>query len=201
MKKRTFYIIFFTGLVVTFYFIITALVPEFKKKGLPVIGTVQPFSFTNQLGNRVTEADVKGKVYVASYFFTTCKGICPEMNGNLKKVYDQFKNEKDFLILSHTSDPAVDSVPKMKEYAETIGADPSKWIFLTGRKDSLYNMARFSYAIDDPANNLKGIDDVFLHTQFWALVNKNGEIRKIYDGLKLSEVKNLIADIKKTLKE
>jgi len=201
MSKRTFYIIFFTGLVIAFYFIITSLVPEFKKKGLPVIGKLTPFAFTNQLGQQVTENDVKGKVFVASYFFTTCKGICPEMNGNLKKVYERFKDERDFLILSHTSDPAVDSVPRMKQYAEAFGADPAKWIFLTGRKDSLYNMARFTYAIDDPANNLKSVDDIFLHTQFWALVNKKGEIRKIYDGLKMSEVNSLIKDIKKALKE
>jgi protein SCO1/2 len=201
MNKRTFYIIFFTALVVAFYFIITSLVPEFKRKGLTVIGKLTPFSFTNQLGTQVTENDVKGKVFVASYFFTTCKGICPEMNGNLKKVYEKFKGEKDFLILSHTSDPAVDSVPRMRQYAEALGADPNKWLFLTGRKDSLYNMARFTYAIDDPANNLKSADDIFLHTQFWALVNKRGEIKKIYDGLKMSEVNALIRDIKKALKE
>ena len=201
MNKRTFYIIFFTALVVAFYFIITSLVPEFKRKGLTVIGRLTPFMFTNQLGKQVTENDVKGKVFVASYFFTTCKGICPEMNGNLKKVYEKFKDEKDFLILSHTSDPAVDSVPRLKQYAELFDADPNKWIFLTGRKDSLYNMARFTYAIDDPANNLKSVDDIFLHTQFWALVNKRGEIRKIYDGLKMSEVNSIIRDIKKALKE
>lgn len=201
MSKRLFYIIFFTVLVVGFYFIITSLVPEFKRKGLPVIGKLTHFSFTNQLGKQVTDSDVKGKVYVASYFFTTCKGICPEMNGNLKKVYEKFKDENNFLILSHTSDPAVDSVPRLRQYAEALGADPNKWIFLTGRKDSLYNMARFTYAVDDPANNLKDINDIFLHTQFWALVNKRGEIRKIYDGLKMSEVNALIRDIKKALKE
>jgi protein SCO1 len=201
MNKRTFYIIFFTALVAAFYFIITSLVPEFKRKGLTVIGKLTPFAFTNQLGKQVTENDVKGKVFVASYFFTTCKGICPEMNGNLKKVYEKFKGEKDFLILSHTSDPAVDSVPRMRQYAEALGTDPNKWLFLTGRKDSLYNMARFTYAIDDPANNLKSADDIFLHTQFWALVNKRGEIKKIYDGLKMSEVNALMRDIKKALKE
>lgn len=201
MNKRIFYIVFFTGLVLAFYFIITSLVPEFKSKGLPVISKVKPFFFTDQLGRRVTEKDVEGKVFVASYFFTTCKGICPEMNANLKKVYEKFKNEKDFLILSHTSDPAIDSVPRMKQYAEALGADPNKWIFLTGKKDSLYQMARFVYAIDDPANNLKDINDVFLHTQFWALVNKKGEIRKIYDGLKMSEVNALMRDIKKDLKQ
>jgi protein SCO1/2 len=201
INKQTFYIIFFSGLAVTFYFIITSLVPEFKRSKLPPISRAKPFFFTNQGGKQVTEKDVAGKVFVASYFFTTCRGICPEMNGNLKKVYERFKSEKDFLILSHTSDPEVDSVPRIKRYADSIGADPNKWIFLTGRKDSLYNMARFAYAVDDPANNLKSLDDDFLHTQFWALVNKRGEIRKIYDGLKMDEVNALIRDIEKALKD
>jgi protein SCO1/2 len=97
--------------------------------------------------------------------------------------------------------PEVDSVPVLKKYSDSLGVNTSRWIFLTGRKDSLYKMARISYTIDDPANNLKNIDDDFLHTQFWALVNKKGDVRKVYDGLKESEVQNLIRDIKHLLKE
>jgi protein SCO1 len=199
MNKRVFYIVFFAVVVLLFYFFMTKLAPGFTQSNLPPISRVQPFSFTNQNGKRVTEKDLEGKVVVATYFFTTCKGICPEMNGNLKKVYEQFKNEKDFLLLSHTSDPGTDSMPRMKRYADSIGANPNNWIFLTGRKDSLYSAARLSYAIDDPANNLKSIDDQFLHTQYWALVNKKGEVRKIYDGLKNNEVSDLVDDIKKLL--
>jgi protein SCO1/2 len=201
MNKKIFYILFFSVLVVAFYFIITTLVPEFKRSKLPPVSRIKPFFFTNQDGRQVTEKEVAGKVFVASYFFTTCRGICPEMNGNLKRVYERFKNEKNFLLLSHTCDPKIDSVSKIKRYSDSIGADPARWVFLTGRKDSLYNMARFAYAIDDPANNLKSIDDDFLHTQFWALVNKRGEIRKIYDGLKMDEVNALIRDIEKALKD
>ena len=199
MNKRVFYIGFFAAVVLLFYFFMTKLAPGFTQSNLPPISKVQPFIFTNQNGKPVTEKDLQDKVVVSTYFFTTCRGICPEMNGNLKKVYDQFKNEKDFLLLSHTSDPGTDSVPRMKRYADSIGANPNNWIFLTGRKDSLYSAARLSYAIDDPANNLKSIDDQFLHTQYWALVNKKGEVRKIYDGLKNNEINDLVDDIKKLL--
>src|SRR5204862_2397759 len=161
---------------------------------------VRPFSFTNQDGKTITEQDVKGKVYVAAYFFTTCKGICPKMNNNMKQVYERFKNENDFLILSHTCDPEQDSAAQLKKYSDSLGVNTSRWMFLTGRKDSLYTMARISYTIDDPANNLKSIDDDFLHTQFWALVNKKGEVKKVYDGLKESEINSLIKEIEKTLK-
>jgi protein SCO1/2 len=200
-KKAWIYTGFFAVLVVGFYFILTLLMPGYGRVRSNPISYLRPFSFTNQDGRPVTQDDVKGKVFVAEYFFTTCKGICPRMNNNMKKVYEAMKNESDFLILSHTCDPETDSVSVLKKYADSMSVDTGKWIFLTGRKDSLYNMARIVYTIDDPANNLKSMDDDFLHTQFWALVDKNGDVKKIYDGLKQSEVNNLIYDAKKLLNE
>ena len=200
-KKRLFYIGFFAALVIGFYLVLTALVPELAKKKINPVSYIRPFTFTDQDGKTVTEKNVAGKVFAAQYFFTTCKGICPKMNNNMKTVYEALKNENDFLILSHTCQPEIDSVAVLKKYADSLGVNTKRWMFLTGRKDSLYTMARISYTIDDPANNLKSIDDDFLHTQFWALTDKNGDVRKIYDGLKESEVKLLISDAKKLLKE
>jgi protein SCO1/2 len=199
-KKNWIYIGFFTALVIVFYFVLTALVPEFGKRVTP-ISYVRPFAFTDQDGKAFTEKDVAGKVFVAEYFFTTCRSICPIMNNNMRSVYDVFKNEKDFMILSHSSTPDIDSVPVLKRYADSMGVSSSHWVFLTGSKDSLYNMARVSYVIDDPNNHVVNIKDDFIHTQFWALVDKNGDVRKIYDGLKESEVTALITDIKKLLKD
>ena len=195
-KKGILYIAFFAVLITVFYLVVNKWI-----KRNDTISDVQPFAFVNQDGQQVTNKDVEGKVYVAEFFFTTCKGICPTMNNHLKEVYNEFKNEKDFLILSHTCMPEVDSVQQLKKYSDSLGVDTKKWIFLTGRKDSLYNMARTSYTIDDPVNNLKNIDDDFLHTQFWALVNKEGKVKKVYDGLKESEVKAIIKQIRKQLKK
>jgi len=193
-KKATFYSVFFVALIAIFYLTVR---PWIRRKD--TMSVVQPFAFINQDGKIVTDKDVEGKVYVAEYFFTTCRGVCPRLNTNMKKVYDRFRNEKDFLILSHTSDPERDSAQQLKKYADSLGVNTSKWIFLTGRKDSLYTMARISYTIDDPANNLRSIDDDFLHTQYWALVNRQGEVKKIYDGLKDSEIRAMIKEIEKTL--
>jgi protein SCO1/2 len=199
-KKRLFYIIFFIALALGFYFILTLVEPAIGKKRIPPVSYVRPFSFVNQDGEAFTNKNVEGKVFVAEYFFTTCPGICPDMNNNMRSVYEKFGNEPDFLILAHTSDPENDSPGALKAYADSMKVNTKRWVFLTGRKDSLYNMARVSYTIDDPANNLKSIDDDFLHTQFWALVDREGNVRKIYDGLKQSEVKELIRDIQKLLK-
>jgi len=80
-----------------------------------------------------------------------------------------------------------------------MGVDTNKWIFLTGRKDSLYKAARYSFKIDDPANFVANNDVDFLHTQFVALVNRKGEVVKIYDGIKPSELKSMNDDIKNLL--
>jgi len=201
-KKSVFYTIFFVVLAVGFYFVLTKVIPGYGKKRSPTISYVRSFAFTNQDGQKVTNEDVKGKVYVAEYFYTTCVGICPRMNNNMKKVYEAFKGNKDFMILSHTSDPDNDSPEVLKKYADSLGVDTKQWVFLTGRKDSLYDMARVSYTIDDPKNNLKSLDDQFLHTQLWALVDKNGNVRKMtYDGILSKEVNELIEDARELLKE
>jgi len=122
-------------------------------------------------------------------------------NNNLKPVYEAFKDEPGFLLLSHTSDPERDSAAQLKHYADSMEVNTAKWIFLTGRKDSLYKAARLSYKLDDPNNNVTTIEDDFMHTQFIALVNKKGEVVKIYDGLKNGEVKEMYADIRKLLNE
>lgn len=198
-KKGWLYTAFFIALALIFYAALVYTIPGFTKRGVAPISFVRPFQFTNQDGQLVTQEIVKGKVFVAAYFFTTCKGICPRMNNNLKTVYDALKAEPDFLLLSHTCDPETDSVAQLKKYVDSLGVDTRKWIFLTGRKDSLYNMARLSYTIDDPANNVQSIEDDFLHTQFWALIDRNGDVRKIYDGLDDREVKKLIEDARKLL--
>jgi protein SCO1/2 len=202
MKKKTvFYIAFFVLLVAVFLVALSAIIPGFTKSNLPPVSTVKPFAFMNQDGQTVTNKDLDGKVVAVNYFFTTCKSVCPRMNNDLKVVYEQFKNEPGFLILSHTCDPERDSVRQLKHYADSLQVDEHKWVFVTGRKDSLYRMARYSYSIDDPANNVQNIDDDFLHTQLIALVNKNGEVVKVYDGLKPSEMKEMTGEIKKLLRE
>jgi protein SCO1/2 len=186
---------------VGFYLVVSYFIPGFTKAKVNPVGELRPFAFTNQDGQTITEKNMEGKVTAVEYFFTSCKGICPRMNNNLRKVYNAYKNEKDFQILSHTCDPQTDSAARLKRYADSMQVDTQKWMFLTGRKDSLYSMARHTYKIDDPHNNLNSIEDDFLHTQFIALVNKKGEVLKIYDGLKKKEMDRMEYEIGKLLKQ
>jgi protein SCO1/2 len=200
-RKVIFYIAFFAVLVIGFYVALTQVIPGYGEVKLPVVNRVQPFKFTNQDGQQTTERNVEGKVYVAEYFFTTCPSICPMLNTNMKKIYEAYKDEPGFMILSHTVDPDNDNVARLKWYADSMQVNTKQWVFLTGRKDSLYKTARNSYLLDDPQNNLQNINDQFLHTQFFALVDRTGRVRKIYDGLKKAEIEELKKDIKRLLKE
>jgi protein SCO1/2 len=205
MKKKLFIFgSFFVVLMTVFYFLLFSGTDYYKVK-LPVLNYVQDFSFTDQDNVQITEHNIEGKVYVANYFFTTCKGICPKMNANLADIYQKFKNNSDFAILSHTSMPETDSALLLKAYeTKMIGKDPdyaAKWYFVTGSKDSLYKMASQSYLLDNANNNSINIKDHFIHTQFLALIDKERNVRGIYDGLKQDELDRLVADIQKLLTE
>lgn len=200
-KKYIGYLLFFVVLVAAFYYFLFRGTDNWKVK-LAQLGYVKPFMFKNQDGVPVTEKDLLGKVTVVEYFFTTCKGICPRMHAGMKTVYEAYKDEPDFMILAHTCDPEIDSVARLKVYADSMQIDTKKWVLVTGRKDSLYQMARNSYLLDDPKNNVEKIEDQFIHTQFFALVDKSGKVRgQVYDGLKSEELEKLKKDIGLLLKE
>ncbi len=205
MKKNLIIIGVLAIFVIAGFWLLLSTTKGFFDVKLPVMSYVQPFSFTDQNGKTVTEHNFDGKVYVAEYFFTTCKGICPKMNANMQTVYENYKEDKSFAILSHTSMPETDSVPLMKKYEEKmIGKNPAfaaHWYFVTGSKDSLYKMARQSYLLDNDQNNYTNIEDEFIHTQFFALVDKEKRVRGIYDGLVLDEITRLNKDIKELLAE
>lgn len=225
-NKLWLYLVFFVVLVSSFLFFVLKDY-DFSRSKLGVINSAVPeFRFTDQDGKIITQNETDDKVYVAEYFFTTCRGICPKMNANMRRVYNEYKNENNFLILSHTCMPEVDSVPVLKAYEQKMlggklirnedgsykikdpvdnPAPPAKntnWHFVTGDKVVLYKMARQGYMIDNgKPDSLQKIQDQFIHTQFFALVDKNRRVRGIYDGLKEDEIQKLLVDIKELLNE
>jgi len=174
-----------------------------KHNPLPVLGEpghiVGSFTFTDQDGREITDRDVREKVRVAEYFFTSCKSICPVMNDNLKQVQAAFKDRNDVIILSHTVDPLTDSLPRLKQYAEQMDAMAGKWEFLTGSKLSLYKMAEQSYLLSADSITDATEANAFIHTQYVSLVDKQNRIRGFYDATDKKQIEKLIADIKSIL--
>ena len=219
MSRFIFLVIFIVaGVSVTYFFI------RPKEKPLPIINPVDlepdmvdqdllrvgfghkigAFSFFNQYGKTITEDEVKGKVYVAEYFFTTCKSICPIMNKEMQRVFESYNDNPAFKILSFSVDPDVDTVEQMNRYAKKHGVyDDKTWHFLTGDKTELYQLARKSFFVLKPAEaqNLGDAGSDFIHTNNFVLVDTKGRIRGYYDGTSSKEVNQLIHDIKHLLEE
>lgn len=163
--------------------------------------TIQSFSFINQYGEKVTNKDLVGKVYVVEYFFTTCSTICPKMNQQMEWLQNRFRGVDDFKILSFTVQPEIDSVPLLKEYADEHHAQKGQWHFLTGDKKALYNLARKSFFVLKPAEaeNLGDANSDFIHTNNFVLIDKEQRIRGYYDGTSAKEVDKLARDIRKLI--
>ena len=175
--------------------------PEILRQGYGhKIGT---FAFLNQNGDTITEKFVKGKVYVAEYFFTTCGSICPIMNKQMKRVNNVYFDNPEVAILSFTVDPDIDTVAQMKLYADGHDIKGDHWQFLTGDKKELYQLARQSYFVLKPAEaeNLGDAGSDFIHTNNFVLVDRESRIRGYYDGTNPDEVGTLLKDIQKLLEE
>lgn len=206
-KTGIFLLSFFMILCVAFLGYFYKVTHEQKTLVLPVVGNEQnhhiaPFSFLNQDGKVITNEDVKGKICVVEFFFATCKGMCPKMNENMVTVSKAFKGNKNVVILSHTVDPTKDTVKALKEYSLRFDADPAQWMFLTGDKKKLYDMARYSYLIsaEDDTTGVS-IDKDFIHDKHYTLVDGYGRVRGFYDGLNPGDVNKMIGDINALLKE
>lgn len=199
-----FFILLSAGFM-AYYYQVTRSAPE----QLGVLGQpghhVDTFSFYNQDGKLVTQKDLAGKVYVAEYFFATCKGICPKMNDNMAKVYQAYRGNPDFLILSHTVDPKNDTVQALKAYSRRFDADAKQWMFLTGDKQRLYDLAVNSYllpTVDSSKPTAANIKEAFIHSNRFLLVDRNGYLRgRFYDGLVQTDIDSLISDIQVLLEE
>lgn len=182
-----------------------------EEKRLPIFGekevvgsdtvfhTIGNFKFVNQDSAIVTNETLKDKIYVADFFFTSCRTICPIMKTQMLRVYESTVNDPDVLLVSHTIDPEYDTVALLHDFAERLGVKSDKWHFLTGNKDSIYYIAQTSYfatAMED-----KSEPEGFIHSGAFLLIDKKGRIRGKYDGTKEEDVNRLLTDIEKLRKE
>lgn len=159
---------------------------------------IADFAFINQMGDTISNADVAGKIYVADFFFTSCPTICPIMKKEMLRVYEKYKSNPNFKILSHSIDPTFDTQAVLKDYAEKLGvADASTWNFLTGDQEKIFEIGQTSYLTTAMADQLE--PGGFLHSGAFLLIDGEGRIRGVYDGTKSDQVDRLISDIPKLL--
>lgn len=184
-------------LLFCFYFLVSC---NSNDKNLPVLSykidgygnksyyTINYKKFTNQLDE---DFKVSDKVFIANFFFTRCPSICPPMRLQLIDIAETFKNENDFIIISHTIDPENDTALILKDYQEATGIKSSKWQFLRSTVENTKLQAELYMTNFKP--NQDGTD--FYHSSYVALVDREQQIRGFYNILAATDVERLKKDI------
>ena len=190
----------------TMVVLLSACSPKSESERLPIFGeremngkdtiyhTIARFQFVDQDSALISNATFKDKIYVADFFFTSCRTICPIMKTQMLRVYEATQEMPDVLLLSHSIDPEYDTVALLHDFANRLGVESKRWHFVTGVKDSIFKIAQTSYfatALED-----KTEPDGRIHSGAFLLIDKLGRIRGKYDGTKEEDVNRLIADIK-----
>lgn len=160
-----------------------------------VYHTIADFAFLNQDSMLVTQETFKDKIYIADFFFTSCRTICPKMKTQMLRVYDSIQTMPDVLILSHTIDPEHDDVARLHDFADRLGVKSDKWHFVTGDQDKIYDIAQTSYFATAMVDKTE--PDGFIHSGAFLLIDKQRRIRGKYDGTLEEDVNRLIKDIRR----
>ena len=166
---------------------------ERSRSELPVLGTVGDFTLTDQYGQPFSDADMRGKLSVVEFFFTSCRGPCPIMNGYYAELYRAYDGADEIQFVSITVDPAVDTVAKLAEYAAGFGVDDRRWVFLTGPIDSIAHISESYFML--PADDLPGA-----HSTRFILVDQDNNIRAFYSGIEEASV-NVLREHLRTLRK
>jgi len=161
--------------------------------------TISPFSYLNQDSLAVTDKDFEGKIYVADFFFTSCNTICPIMHRNMLDVYKKFKDNPKVKFLSHSIDIKYDLPSRLKIYATKLGVEGNQWEFVHGSRDSIFNIAAKNYLVSafEDSSDPQGL----VHQGWFILVDTKKQLRGAYDGTKADQVKQLMEDMDKLLRE
>ncbi len=163
-----------------------------------VYHTIPDFSFISQEGTTITQKELASHIYVSDFFFTNCPSICPLVKKQMLRIYDKYENQPLVKLVSHTIDPVRDTQEKLKKYADALGVDSDKWLFLTGDKEALYDIADqyFVPAMEDPE-----APGGFDHSGKIMLVDKNRHIRSFGEGTEPDDITQLLKDIDRLIAE
>lgn len=164
-----------------------------KSRSDTIWHSVKNLKFTNQLGNRVSLDDLKGKVLVIDFFFTRCPSICPGMALSMKKLQQSFiKNDKIVQFISISVDPGHDSVTQLRKFAERFNVNHDSWWLVQGDKKEVYDFAfnELKASVADP-----GVDTAFIHTENFFLLDSNRVVRGWYNGFDSAKQTKLVRDI------
>ena len=156
-------------------------------KPIPVLGQVSSFALYDAQGSPFGLKDLRGKIWIADFFFTACSDICPMMSKHMAALNRSFNLVKDIDLVSFSVNPEYDSPKVLSDYAQKYNADTKKWHFLTGSREALTQIAAQSFKLGD-------MKEPIFHSSYFCLVDRQGRIRGYYDGMKKEGINQLFKD-------
>lgn len=190
MKAKKFLGIFFVALVlVVFSGIGNLIFRKSSQPSLPVYAEVAPFRLIDAQGQVFDSAGLDNKVWVTTFFFTTCSGICPIMTKNLKSLRDIISpSYPDVEFVSISVNPEQDTPQALSIYARKYGADTNRWHFLTGMREDIARIAVHGFKVGS-------VQEPIFHSSYFVLVDRNARIRGYYEGTRPEEMERLSRDL------
>ncbi len=161
---------------------------------LPVLGNITGFELTERSNNSFTRDDMLGKINVVNFFFTSCQGPCPVMAGNMSVLYKAFEADDRVQLVSISVDPATDSLPLLREYAQRQGVTDNRWLFVRGEQADIIQISEKQFMLAADALPM-------MHSIKFVLVDELGQIRGYYTGTDSGSVDSLRADIKELVNQ
>jgi len=180
------------GIITTFLLGLVAMLiiglADRSRSSLPILGALPKFEFLKQDGAPFGLDDLKGKISVVDFIFTTCPGICPVMSSNMAELYHEFRDAPNVQFVSITVDPGNDSLEILRDYARKFGVTDGRWVFLWHPLDDVVNLCEKGFMLT--ASDLpQG------HSSRFVLVDQNAGIRGYYDGTDDASMKKLSNDV------
>lgn len=160
------------------------------KPALPVYGEAPAFRLTAQDGREFHRSALDGNVWVADFIFTSCRGPCPLMSNRMRRVQSAVAGFPDVRLVSFTIDPETDTPPVLAEYAKRYRADPSRWFFLTGERETLDSLGRDHF-------KLQSMDGTLNHSTRFILLDRRSRIRGYYASEEEGAIDRLLVDLRR----
>lgn len=159
------------------------------------------FQLTDRSGKPVNREELRGKFVIANFVFTSCSLPCLEVNRQMAEIQRQLGDRSDVQLVSFSVDPRTDTPPVLSRFADRFGADPRRWLFLTGEKDTMYRLLGTSFLDPAPAGFADLLPGGFDHTDQIALVDPQGRVRRYFDGLRSGAAAAVLRTIEELRKE
>lgn len=181
-----------------------------------IYGTVPEFSLVERSGRPVRLSDLRGRVWIANFFYSQCTETCPIQTANMAILQDEFTREPDVRFVSISVDPGHDTPAFLAEYAKRFNADPERWLFLTGSRDEIYRLASegFRLGVDERPSEYEHVHpdgtvhvhktaagERVMHSPRFALVDRQARIRQYFRGDDVESLRRLRPAVKKLLAE